>query len=163
MSQLFDALGLDAKILIAQLVNFAVLLAVLYKFGYKPILKFVTERTAKIEKGINDAEEAKRVLHDAKAEQDKLLTAARKEAQEILEKAHQHAKAQSEELKEKTKADLRDIAERAKAAIHDEREKILAETRSEAVGLVLQATEKVLQEKLDAKADQALVERYLKQ
>ena len=47
--ELFNALGINLKILVAQLINFLVLFIVLYKFGYKPMLKFLDDRKDKIE------------------------------------------------------------------------------------------------------------------
>jgi len=56
--KLLQALGLDIRILSAQLINFAVLLFVLWRFGYKPILKFLDDRKDQIEKGVDDAKKA---------------------------------------------------------------------------------------------------------
>lgn len=56
--ELLNALGIDWKILLAQFVNFAVLVFVLWKFAYKPIFKFLEDRKNKIEEGIKNAEQA---------------------------------------------------------------------------------------------------------
>ena len=94
--EIFQAFGLDIKHLIENLVNFLILVFILYKLGYKPILKFVKERQEKIEKGIKHAEEAAKRLDDAATEQDKILSKAHKEAQDIIGKAKDQAKAQAD-------------------------------------------------------------------
>lgn len=53
--ELFNALGVDLKILFAQLVNFAILFFVLYKFAYKPLLKLIDDRKDMIEDGVLNA------------------------------------------------------------------------------------------------------------
>ena len=66
MQELITKLGIDWKFLIAQIVNFLVLLFVLYKFAYGPILAMLEKRQKKIEKGLKDAEAATKNSKKAK-------------------------------------------------------------------------------------------------
>ena len=72
--ELIKALGIDNyQVLIAQFLNFAVLLFILYKFAYGPMMKMLDERTAKIDKGIKDAEKAKENLKEVAEKEKKVF------------------------------------------------------------------------------------------
>ena len=66
MGDLISQLGIDAKLLIAQVINFVVLLVVLYAFAYKPILKMLHKRTEKIEAGSKNAEKVEQAGDQAR-------------------------------------------------------------------------------------------------
>jgi F-type H+-transporting ATPase subunit b len=159
--ELLSALGIDVKILIAQVLNFVLLGFILYKLGYKPILKFVQERTAKIEQGVQQAEEAKTALASATAEQQRLLAQAKVDAQKVLDDAKAAAVEQGNQLVERSKAEAAKVIEKAKQDIRLEHDKMLQDAKSELSQVVLLAAEKVLKEKLTAPADHALIERSL--
>lgn len=161
METLIVSLGLNVKILIAQLINFVLLLAILYKIGYKPIMRFVEQRTNKIEKGLRDAEEAAASLKNAQAKQEKIVMNAQEQALRVIAEAKEQAELQANAILEKNKEGLRMIAERAKRDIAAERELMLRETREAATALVLQAAEKLLQEKMTDAKDRAYVEKTL--
>jgi len=124
-------------------------------------LKFVKDRTEKIEKGVKDAETAQQALVEAKSEYEKMVADGHKQAQEIIQRAKEQAQVQAAALLEKNKTDLVGIAQRAKQQIHDERERMLREAQEQAVELVLAATEKVLMDKLDVTADTKYIERIV--
>lgn len=98
MEELIKTFHIDIKLIIAQLVNFGIVLFVLKKYAYGPVLKMMQERTDKIEKGMADAESAgKKILEIAEKEKEVLIQ-ARKEAQEIVTKAEEIAKKNKEEI-----------------------------------------------------------------
>jgi len=78
--ELIKALGLDLKILLAQFVNFSIFAFVLYKFGFKPMLKFLDERKDKIEAGLKSSEAAKKKLEELNKKEIDIITKANKEA-----------------------------------------------------------------------------------
>ena len=160
--EILQAFGLDIKLLIAQLVNFLILVFILYKLGYKPILKFVRERQDKIEKGIKHAEEAAKKLETAAKEQDKIVADAHKEAQKIITTAKDHAKQQADTIVKKTKDEAIAIVAKAKKEIALEKEQSLASVRKEAVEAVIAATEALLKKKVDEKTDKKFIEDSLK-
>ena len=89
MSELLSKLGIDWKLLIAQIINFLVLLFVLWKFAYGPILAILDKRTKKIEQGLKDAEASRKKLADSEERQKEILKMARTEGKEIVEKARE--------------------------------------------------------------------------
>lgn len=157
--EILNVLGIDWKILVAQIIVFAALYFFLHKFGLQPILKFVQDRTKKIEEGVENAKKAQEAIEQAKIDQEQILADARKEAQEIIATARDAASKQAEAEKEKGKEELRSIAEKAKKQIQEERDKALRETREQAVELVLAATEKMLRDKVDADTNKAYIEK----
>lgn len=159
--ELIEAFGIDYQLLIANLVTFGLLLGILYKFGYTPILKFVDERTKKIEAGIQKAEEAEQALRAAQAEQERVLTEARTEAQGILATAREQAEIQAVALVEHSKDEARKVVEKAKKDIRFEHEQMLQEAKSDIAELVILTTEKLLREKMDVTHDKAFVEKTL--
>lgn len=161
MDQLLQVFGFDGRVLIAQIIVFAFLYWALNRFGLKPILTFVQERTKKIEEGLQSADRAEQALKEAQAARETMLAEARQEAQHIIAEARENAKQLSESDREKAQEEIRAEAERAKKQIEAMRDKALRETQEQAVELVLAATEKVLREKLDSAADKAYIEKMV--
>lgn len=160
--EIFKAFGLDIKLLIANLVNFLILVFILYKLGYKPILKFVNDRQKKIEKGIKDAEESAKRLSDASAKQEEITSKAHKEAQVIIGKAKDQAKVQADGIIKKTQDEAHNIVDKAKKEIALEKEQTLSNVHKEAALAVIAATEKLLKKKVDDKEDKEFIENSMK-
>lgn len=159
--ELINALGLNVKILLAQLINFGVLVFVIYKFAYGPIMKVLDERQAKIEKGIDDANEAGKKLIEIEEKEKNVLVEARKEAQEIIKKAQDVAEGSKTQIIEETKQEAAKIMTNTQKKIEQEREKIMGEVRGEISGLILAVTEKLIDEKMDGEKDKKLVENMI--
>ena len=159
--EFFAALGLDVKALIAQLVNFAILLIVLYKIGYKPIMSFIEKRTDKIEEGLANAKKAEQAYQDASAKQTEVIVQARKEAQGILGEAKEAAKIQREEIIEKTRSEVRRMLEQAQKDIVSEREKMLREVKDEVVDMVMESTKQILNGAVTQEVNKSWLEKQL--
>lgn len=160
--KLFSALGLDVKILLAQLVNFAILVFVLYRFGYKPMFKFLEDRKNKIESGIKNSEEATKKLKKAEQEFNEMIVEAKEKATEIIKKADEQAERRKKDIIAKAKEEVGVIINQGKATIQLEKEKVLKEVKKDVAELVIMSTEKLLEQKLDAKKDSALIEKIIK-
>ena len=121
MSALFTTFGIDWHLLIAQMINFAILAVALTWLLYKPVLKMVKEREQVIVKGVADAEESAKRLSDADSEAGKRLTAAEREAEGMVERArHSATDTQTKILKEAEERALqvaRDAEARAKETV----------------------------------------------
>lgn len=162
MSELLSKLGIDYKLLVAQIINFLVLLFVLWKFAYGPILAMLEKRQKKIEKGLADAEIAGKKLEESERKQKEILRKARTEAKEIVEKSYIQAEKSKSEIAIEAKAQAEKIIAGAKAEIEQEKQKTIAEIKSEIGGLVALATEKIIGEKMDEKKDKELIESTIK-
>ena len=82
--EILNQIGIDGKLLLAQAVNFLILLFLLHRFAYKPMLAFLEKRSDRIEKGLRDAEEAEKRLVQAAENEEKVLAKAREEAKKII-------------------------------------------------------------------------------
>ncbi len=162
MSKLFEALGLDLRILFAQILNFAILLVALYYVAYKPIFKFLKERREGIEKGVKNAEEAESKLKIALKKEEEIINEAKKEALKIVEKAREEGVEKKESIIEKAKEEVGQIIQSEKAKIKAEKAETLKEIKKEVSGIVILALEKVLDEKIDNKSDKELIEKVTK-
>lgn len=160
--ELLEALGLNLKILLAQLVNFAVLFFVLWKFAYKPIFKMLEDRRNKIGKGVENAEKADGKLKQAKVKEEEIVSSAKKEALEIIEEARKRAEAKKQSVIDKTKDEIGEIINIEKQKIQQEKADTLKSIKADISGLVVLAVEKILQEKLSGEEDDKLVAKAIK-
>jgi F-type H+-transporting ATPase subunit b len=160
--ELFQALGLNVKILTAELVNFAVLLFVLWKFGYGPILKFLDERKNKIEQGVLDAKKAGEKLEEIAAKEKEVMKNAKKEAMVIFEKAKEEGEKNKEKIVVRAKEEIGQIINEEKAKMQSEKAQTLKEIKSEISDLVVRSVEKIIEEKFDQKKDDELIKKIVK-
>ena len=151
--KLFEALGFNWKILLAQFINFAVLIWVLNKFGYKPIIKFIEERRKKIEAGIENATLAEEKLKQANEKEKEIIISAKKEGQRIIGLSQELARKDREEIIRKTEEEARNILELSSKKAEHEKEKILNETKGQIAELAILATEKIISEKVKTVKD----------
>jgi F-type H+-transporting ATPase subunit b len=160
--ELLNNLGINGKLLIAQIINFLILLWVLHKFAYGPVIKMLDNRTKKIEKGLKDAEESHKKLAEISEKEQVVLVEARKQAQEIIKKSEESASLQAQEILASAKDQTQRMLETAQKQIEQEKAKILAEVKTEVAGLVMMATEKIIGEKMDSAKDKELINNAIK-
>lgn len=160
--EILEQIGIDGKLLLAQAVNFLILLFLLHRFVYRPMLSFLEKRSERIEKGLRDAEEAGKRLSEAAKDEEKILNKAREEANRIVADARESAERRGRELVEEFGKKAERIVAEAEERATEEREKLFREAKGEIADLVLATTEKVLREKLDTASDRAAVGKFLK-
>lgn len=159
--ELLDNLGINGKLLLAQIINFLVLLFVLHKFAYGPVVRMLEERTRKIENGLKDAQDSQKKLAEISEKEQIVLVEARKQAQEIIRKSENTASLQAQEIIESARNQTQKMLETAQKQIDLEKTKILAEVKAEVVTLVMMATEKIIDEKLDIAKDSELIKKSI--
>ncbi len=162
LMELLSNLGINGKLLLAQIVNFFVLLWVLKRFAYKPVLEALEERRDKIEKGLADAEKSQKKLIEIEEKEKKILAKARSEAQKIVEQAEQQAKKNQEEILKDANRRVEKSVEDANKKIEEEKNKMLSEVKSEVAKLVALATEKVVGEKINEEKDREIIDSVIK-
>lgn len=162
MDELIKTFHIELNLLVAQIVNFSIVLFVLYRFAYKPVLKTLNSRTGKIEKGLKDAEVAGKKLDEIMLREKEVLAEAKKEAQSIIRIAEEQAKANAMSIVLEARNQNEKLIETAKKQIEQEKDKMISEVKSEIAGLVIAATEKIIGEKLDKVKDRELIEKAIK-
>ena len=161
MGQAVEALGLNLPQLIAQVVNFFVLLFILRLVAYKPILKMLDERKEKIAEGLNAAEIARAEAAAAQANIQDQLNVARKDGQEIVANAQAIATRIQTDAREQSAQDREVALERARSEIQQERDRAIAGLRSEFADITVSAAEKVINQSLDRRAHQRVIDETL--
>ncbi len=160
---LFEALGINVKILIAQLVNFSVLIFVLWRFAYKPVMKVLNDRREKIIQGVKSAEESEEKLAQAKTKEKEIITEAKKEALKIIEESRKKGEEKYQEIVDKSKEDIGQIINQEKEKIRQEKEEVLVEIRQEIGSLLGVGITKFLDKKIDKEKDEAIIAEVSKE
>jgi F-type H+-transporting ATPase subunit b len=158
-----EALGINLGYLVSQIVNFTLLAVLLYFVAYKPILRMLDERSARIKKGLEDAEQASRRAAEIEQEFEVRMSEARKEGQEIIAQATQMSEKARQEILETAREESRAQIEKAKEEIARERELAMADLRQQVADLSLSISEKVIGETLDEDRQRQLVADFLEQ
>lgn len=147
-----------------QTVTFLLVLFLLSKFAWKPIMSSLREREETIEGALRSAEQAKQEMLKLKADNEKLLDEARAERDIMMRKAQQNADAIVEEAKEKASAESSKIVENARLAIQSERQAALEDIRKQVATLSIEIAEKLLRNQLkEERAQRELVNQLVKE
>ncbi len=162
MDSLIETFHIDWHLLIAQMVNFAIIFAILFWFVFKPLTKVMSERTAKIEKGLLDAKKVEEKLNETQVEFNKAMSEAKKQANAVLEKAAIDADARKQEMIVRAKEEIGQIINLEKQKMQTEKAATLKEIKKEVADLVIFTVEKVLGEKIDEKKDKEIIRRMMK-
>ena len=157
----FDAFGVDLPKLAFQVFNFLLLLYLLNRFLFKPVLKLLDERESRIKKGLEDAEAAARDRELAQAEREAALDEARKEAQAMIARATKIADDSRTEILAEAKAQAEKVTSRATEEITAEKERAMAELRATVADLALDAAERLVRSDMNATTQRRLVEDFL--
>ena len=158
-----EALGINLGYLISQIVNFTLLAVLLYFVAYKPILRMLDERSARIKQGLEDAEQASRRAAEMEQEFELRLAEARKEGQDIIAQATQMSERARQEILATAREEARAQVEKAKEEIARERESAMSELRQQVADLSLSISEKVIGESLDQTRQRELIAEFLEQ
>ena len=144
-------------------VTFALLIVVLGKFAWGPILATVEQREKTITDAIEGAKKASADAEKAAAETKLALEKARSDAAELSRKAQAEVAAAKTELMTAAKKESEELLAQARKTISEERRAAVAELRVQAVELAIAAAGKLVQSTMDASKQKALVEEYLAQ
>jgi len=146
MEQLINTFGIDWKMLIVQIVNFSILLGVLWYFLYRPLVDLIESRRAQIIKGVADAERADVALRDADSKKTDILAQASIEAESIVASAREAGKAKEAELLKEGQAKYDRLLTEAGMKGEEIKRNALEESKEEISRLIVLGVEKMLRE-----------------
>jgi ATP synthase, F0 subunit b len=158
-----EQLGINWGLLIAQIVNVVLLVWLLTRFLYTPILNLLNERTRRIQESLREAEQVKEQLANAKRDYDAEIAKARQEAASILAQAQERARVQASEIVAQARQEADRTRAEAREQAMQEREQILREVKGQVAELVTLTATKVLGAELSAKGHDQLIEESLSQ
>ena len=156
-----DKIGINLALLIAQIVNFLVLLAILYFFAYKPILKMLDERARKIKESVDEVQKVKEQAAQAEGEFKQKIEAASKEGQEVIARAMRTGEEARQRAQIEAKQEAQGLVEKARTEIQRERNETIGELRQEFANLTIVAAEKVIEKSLDKEAHRQIIDKVL--
>jgi len=153
-----EKLGINWALLIAQLFNVILLVWLLTRLLYRPVLNMLNERTRRIQESLQDAERVKEQLANARRDYDAELAKARQEAAGILAQAQERAKAQEQEIIAQARAEAERIRQEAREQAEREREQLLRDLKGQMAELVTLTAARVLGEELKSNHDRLIEE-----
>ena len=146
------------------LVSFLIVLFILGKFAWKPILKALKERETSIEDALRSADKAREAMENLKADNEKLLSEARAERERMLREARDTKDAIINEAKGKATTEANRLLQMAREAINNEKLAAITELKNQVATLSIEIAEKILREQLkDSAKQKELAEKYLKE
>lgn len=163
MAELIEKLGLDWKLLLANMVTFLIVLWVLRKFAYGPIIRALETRQATIADSLQKAKDTDQAYRELQGAKEQLVKEAKLTAQDLLRQAESDAaKIRQAEL-EKTQAAAEQLIVKTRTQLDRERRDMVQAAKADVAALVVQATEQVLGQAVDAKLEKTLQEQALKE
>lgn len=154
------ALGINGGFLLAQAINFGLIFALLSALLWRPLINMLDARSAKIQKGLEDAAAAANARMNAEAEAAKVLEAARREAQGIIEEARSRADEVGKTIESGARGEAENIRAQARQATVDERNQQLAGLRNQVAQISIAVAERLIGENLDNKRQQTLINNF---
>lgn len=154
--------GLRGDMFAAQLVNFLIVLVVLWRFAYKPIMKKLAEREQLIAKSVHDAEAMEKRMAAFEVEHQQMLATARKEAQDIVTQAMAQSEERRVEMIEAAKREVERVIAKGKQQLVTDREEMLRDVRKEIVDIAMKAAARILHEGVTEKKSQSLAEEIVR-
>ncbi len=153
----------DPGLFIWTILTFLVLLALLTKYAWRPLLAALDKRQATISQAIEDARLARESVERAKQDSAQVLNKARLDAEAIVTRAQSDASAFHEEMRQKAIADAQIIVQRAEKEIELEKNRAIKDIRRETVDLSLAIATKLIHRNLTRDDNLALIDDTIKQ
>lgn len=143
------------------MINFVVLVAVLYKFGWKPLMKMIDGRQAIIDESLEKADAARKEAEQMSARLTEEIADARKQAKAIIDEAQQTAEAAKADILAQARSSADSMLARAEAEIAKEKADAILEIKSEVADMVVAVAGRLLSEDMSDQQHRALVDKYI--
>ena len=153
----------DAGLIIWTVVTFLVLLFILKRFAWKPILAIIEAREKSIREALEESKQARQAADQALAKNRELLAQARGEAARIISEGQKEAERIRAELVEKARSDTAAVLEQGRRQIEFETKQAVTALRGTVVDIALEAAGKLIRSSLDDDKSRRLVEEYLEE
>jgi F-type H+-transporting ATPase subunit b len=154
---------LDPGLFLWTIATFLVLLALLTKFAWKPLLQALESRQEAIRKSLDDAQQARQEMERLKQEAAHIIRQGRVEAESIISQSRSDAERLRGEMRQRAKADSDAIVKNAERQIQLETTRALQQIRHEAVDLSVMIASKIIQRNLSKEDNQKLIDEALEQ
>lgn len=154
--EMFNTLGIDVGMLIAQAINFAILLGVLSWLLYRPVLKVIDERRGRIQKSVDHAKKLEHEVAQMEKERKKRMKEMDDQAKDFLAQTKNQAEGMKKEILDGAKAEVTQLLEKGRKQLEDERRKLVGDLKNTVTSVSVQLASKILEREFSS-ADQAKV------
>ena len=155
-----EKLGINLGFFLFQVLNFLVLVVLMYAFAYGPILKMLENRKKKIAQGLEDAQVAAEARANAEKEAREIIAKAQAEANQKIREASDRAETAAKDILSRAETDAAKAREAALADATLERDRILADVRGQIAALSMAATQRLIGDALDERRQRALIDEF---
>jgi F-type H+-transporting ATPase subunit b len=153
----------DPGLFVWTILTFLILVALLARFAWRPLLQALERRQATIAQSLDDAQRARQELERLQRESVQIMAQARAEAESMLARSRSDAEALREELKQKARTEAAGIVKNAERQIQLETARAVQQIRHEAVDLSVAIASKILRRQVTREDNEALIQEALKQ
>ncbi len=160
---MLETLGIHFPSLLIYLINFLLVLGLLFLFAYKPILRLMDQRAERIRESLEASERAREEAATSQAAVEEQLVEARREGQRIMDLAREAAERFRGEEMERARGEAETFVSRAQADIQRERDAAIEQVRANFSDLAITAAERVVRRSLDRQAHEDLITQVLEE
>ncbi len=158
-----EKLGIEPNLLVAQIVNFLIIMFVLTKLLYKPILTMLEKRKKEIAEGLALTAKMREEEEKMKVKKEKLLDEARKEARNIIDEAKKEAEAQGKDLVAEAHKQAHAIVEKGKEDAREEMERMKKDVQKAAIDIATAMTKQLVSQVLTPADQHRLLQKHVKE
>jgi F-type H+-transporting ATPase subunit b len=155
-----EALGINLGFLIFQVLNFTIVMILLYAWAYKPIINMLKKREETIAKSLEDARVASEARENAEEEARQIIADAQSEAAARVREATERAEEAARDVQVAAEAEATKAHQAAIAEAEQERDRVLADIRGQVAALAMAAAQKLVDEALDETRQRALIDAF---
>lgn len=158
-----NLLAPEIHLVILTWITFFALLAILYRFAWRPILAGLDRREETIRRSLEEADKVHKEYAEISQARDLLMQEAREKAKEIIDQSRQAAVQAANVIGNKAKEETKILLDNARWEINHEKEKVEAELRKVSAEIAVQLAGKIIAANLDERKNKELVDRFLKE
>jgi F-type H+-transporting ATPase subunit b len=155
-----EKLGINLGFLIFQILNFSVLVVLMYAFAYKPILNMLENRKQRIAQGFEDSRVAAEARSNAERDAENIINEAQSKAAQLVRDATERAEQVEREIRVEAENEAVKAREATLAEIDVERDRILGEVRSQVAALSIAAAQRLIGDTLDEQRQHLLINEF---
>jgi len=160
-ADLFGGLGINTWNFLSQLISFAIIFLILWRWGFPAMLRMLERRQAVIREGVESAEQAKRDLAEATARAEQVIAEARRQGQEVIAQATRAAEREADRIQAEAEARASQFEQQQIERIRQEAARARAEISRMVVTLSINAASKVISKSVDSNDNRRLVEEFV--
>ena len=162
MEGLITTFHIDWRLMLAQLINFGVVVFVVWHFFLRKLMKTMGDRSATIEQSLEQAKQIEAEVQRTQEQSDKTIVEAKRQAAAILHQADEQARTRQEKIAQETQDKVKTLVTQAKEQIEQQKHSMLEQVKEELADVVAQAAGKILAKKLDSAEDKKFITESLK-